>query len=130
MARGTQFCVSLANKPGELAKMAGALRRAKVNIQAISVADNADCCCVRMIASPAAAAKRALMRAKCGVCTQPVLVLKLPDLPGQLQKVAGKLARAKININYVYGSGAGGGKPSTVVLGVSDVAKAARLKLA
>jgi len=127
MARATQLSVYLPNRPGELAKITAALQRAKVNIQAISVADHADGCLVRLVASPTAAAKRALTRAKCNVLAQPVLVLKLADAPGELRNVAAKLAKAKINISYVYGSGAGGGKPSLVVLGVSDVAKAARL---
>ena len=40
MAKATQFCVGLANKPGSLAKLCAALSRAKVNIEAISVADS------------------------------------------------------------------------------------------
>ncbi len=126
MPKTTQFCVALANQPGTLAKLCGALTRANVNIDAISVADNADCCLVRMIASPAPKAKRALKRGRFDVCTQPVLALKAPNKPGTLAKVAAKLARAGVNINYVYGSGAPG-PGSLVVLSVSDLAKAAQL---
>ncbi len=126
MPKATQFCVGLNNQPGTLAKLCAALSRAKVNIDAISVADNADCCWVRMVASPAPKAKRALKRGRFNVCTQPVLTLKAPNKPGTLEKVAAKLGRAGVNINYVYGSGAPG-PGSLIVLSVSDLATAAKL---
>jgi hypothetical protein len=125
MPRGTQISVCLRNEPGALAKVTAALRAKKVNVEAISVVDNADAGIVRIVPSSPGAAKKAL--AKFGVSTQPVLLLRLADKVGQLERVAARLARAKVNINYVYGSAAGAGRPSTVVLGVSDLAKAAKL---
>ena len=40
MARGTQLSVALENKPGELARMASVVARAKANIEAMAVADD------------------------------------------------------------------------------------------
>ena len=126
MAKGTQFCVGLGNQPGTLAKLCAALARAKVNIDALSVADNADCCWVRLVASPAPKAKRALKRGRFNFCTQRVLTLKAANRPGELARVAARLARAGININYVYGSGATGAG-SVLVLSTCDVDQAAKL---
>ena len=125
MPKATQFCVGLDNKPGTLAKLCGTLKRAKVNIEAISVADNAECCWLRLIASPAAKAKAALTRGKYSFCTQPVLTVMSVNQPGELARIADKLARAKVNINYVYASGVKGAD-SLVVLGVDDLARAAK----
>lgn len=129
MPRGLQLSVTMANKPGQLAKVGAALARAKVNIEAISVVDSAEVGVVRMLTSSAAKAKAALKKMGLEAVQQPVLVLKLANEPGALSQVAKKLAAAKINIEYVYGSAAGKGELSTIVLGVSDVAKAVKVKL-
>jgi len=49
------------------------------------------------------------------------------DLPWreQLERIAARLARAKVNINYVYATGVKGAD-SLVVLGVSDLNRAGR----
>lgn len=124
MARAMQFCVALNNQPGALAKLCGALSRAKVNLDALSVADNADCCWVRLLASPTAAARKALTRGRFDFCTQQVLALHVADRPGELERIAAKLTRAGVNINYVYGSNSPGGS-GLLVLSVSDLARAA-----
>jgi len=77
-----------------------------------------------MVASPAAAAKRVLGKARYHYCVQPVLILPAHNRPGELERVASKLARAEVNINYVYGSNSKG-VPSTLVLSVSDLKRAA-----
>lgn len=125
MAKATQFCVGLDNKPGTLAKLCTALRRAKVNIEAITVADNVECSWVRLMASPTAAAKAALTRGRFNFCTQRVLTLNVANRPGELERIAARLAKAGVNINYVYGSNAKG-PSSALVLSVSDLDRAAR----
>jgi len=127
MARATQFCVNLENKPGMLAKLGAALQRAKVNIQAISVVDNVDCGMVRFVAVPAAKARAALKRAKMSFCQQTVIAAKLPNLPGELAKASARLARAKVNIHYVYGSTGAAGHDAMVVFSVDNLTKAAQL---
>jgi hypothetical protein len=129
MARGTQLSVTMENKPGQLAKLGGVLARAKVNIDAVSVLDSSEVGVVRLVTSANAKARAALKKAGMNVVQQPVLVVKLPNEPGALGAAARKLAAAKVNIEYVYGSAAGAGKPSKIVIGVSDIARAARVKL-
>ena len=129
MARGTQLSVALENKPGELAKVGAALARAKVNIEAVSVVDSAQVGVVRLVTSSNAKARAALKKAGMTVVQSPVIVAKMPNEPGALAAACRKLANAKVNIEYVYGSAARKGEASTIVLGVSDVARAARVKL-
>jgi len=123
MAVRKQFTVSLENKPGQLARLCKALARAKVNILAVSVADNADSGDVRFVCDRAGAARQALKKAKINAWMRDVLVLSLPNEPGALAGVSAKLAAAGINIDYVYGSTAG--EAGEIVLAVSDTAKAA-----
>jgi hypothetical protein len=104
MAKATQFCVALLNKPGTLARLCGMLARAKVNVAAISICDNNECSWVRLVASPAATARAALSKGGFTYTTLPVLRLGLRNRPGELARVAGRLAKNKINVNYIYGS--------------------------
>jgi hypothetical protein len=129
MARGTQLSVALENKPGQLAKVAAVLARAKVNIEAISVADSADMGVVRMVTSSNAKARAALKKAKMNVIQTPVIIAKLANQPGALAEAAKKMAAAKVNVAYVYGSAGRKGRASTIVFAVSDITRAARVKL-
>jgi hypothetical protein len=125
MAGTTQFSVPLENKPGNLAKLCAVLRRAKVNITAISVAENTDACCVRFLATPTGAVKSALTKAKYHVSTQSVLAFRATNQQGELGDIAEKLAKAGVNINYVYGS-TSGRADAVIVFAVDDLTKAAK----
>jgi len=127
MARTTQLTVTLENKVGMLAKLGKALRRAKVNIVAMSVADAADVCVIRLITSSAAKAAAALKKARMVVCKQPVVTAKLANKPGSLGAAAARLAKAKVNIDYVYGSTGAGKEAALIVFAVDNPAKAAKL---
>ncbi len=129
MARGTQLSVTMENKPGQLAKLGAVLARAKVNIEAISVLDSSEVGVVRLVTSANAKARAALTKAGMNVVQQPVLIVKLPNEPGALGSAARKLAAARVNIEFVYGSAARAGQPSTIVIGVSDIVRAARVRL-
>ena len=123
MNETTQFCVGLENKPGLLAKLCGALRSADINIDALSVSDDTDCCWVNMLASPVETVDRVLGDAGYRFFTEKVLRLQIGNSPGALEEIATRLAEAQVNINYVYGGGAEG-SPCVLVLGVSDCQKA------
>lgn len=124
MARKQQLTVALENKLGQLARLSGVLKRAKVNIEAISVTDSSDVAAVHLLVDSTSRARAALAKAGMLVTAQSVLAVKLPNEPGALASAAGKLSRARVNVKYVYGSSRAKGKPTTVVFGVDDVAKA------
>ncbi len=129
MTRGIQLSLALENKPGQMAKVAAALARAKVNIEAISVVDSAEVGIVRLVTSSNAKARAALKKAGLNVVQTPVIIANLPNEPGALAKATRKLAAAKVNVEYIYGSAARKGQPSTIVIGVSDIKRAAKVKL-
>lgn len=122
--RTKQFTVWLPNKLGVAAKFLSVL--GKTNLLAISVLDSVDGCAVRVVPSNTAAALRMLNKAKICSSTQDVLVVDVPNLPGALLKISRKLARAKVNIEYMYGSAGTRKSEAPLVLRVSSVAKAVR----
>jgi hypothetical protein len=124
MPRVTQFTVCLENKPGTLARMGEVLRKAKVNLLALSVVDSAEACLVRMIVDNTAKGGMALTRAGMKPIREPVLALDLPNEPGALAEVAALLAKADVNVSYVYGSAPRGAETALAVLGVDDLRKA------
>ena len=99
-----QFTLYLENKHGELARTTEVLAAAKVNIEGISVSEGTDVGLVQIVVSNAAATKRALAKARIPFTVQDVAMLPLKNKPGVLSAVASKLAKAGVNINYVYGT--------------------------
>jgi len=124
MAVKKQFSVCLPNEPGQLAKFCGVLRQAKVNILATSVADSSDACIVRFICDKGPKARAALKRRKMEVLSRDVVAVMLPNHPGAMEQAARKLARAKINIDYAYGTTHAGCDEAMVVFAVGDPKKA------
>ena len=126
MMEVTQFCVGLEHKPGAPAKLCEVLRQANVNIEALCVSDDEDCCWVNLICSPTEAADRVLAEGGVRYLTERVLMLNIRNEPGALEKVSATLANANININYIYGAGMRG-SPGILVLNVDDPDRAKKL---
>ena len=72
--------------------------------------------------------KKALEGAALSYSEADVLHAELPNVPGALAGFAGKLASKEINITCGYATVAKGAKRATVVLAVSDLDKAARVR--
>ncbi len=123
MGQATQFCVGMEDKPGMLAKLCGTLRAAGVNIEALFATNDADGCWVNMVASPVFEAERTLAAGGYHFFKEKVLTLQGTSRPGELERVASRLAEAGVNINYVYGAGSQGSL-FTAVLSVSDLKRA------
>jgi len=124
MSRVTQIVVALQNKPGTLAKLCSTLRDAEVNISAVDGDVIAGRGKVRLLVDNLDKAKDALKAAKIRFSEEEAIAIELDNRPGALGEVAQKLAQAKINIKYAYATTPGGSTKATVILAVSDVAKA------
>jgi hypothetical protein len=123
-----QLSVFLDNKPGSLAAVCEDLTAHDVNIEAITIANLVDHAVVRLIVSDPRAAEHLIAETGALVIVHDVLAVELPDLPGSIERLAHTLGRAKINIDYMYGSSrAAGHGPATVFLRVSDLAGAKRV---
>jgi hypothetical protein len=124
MRKVTQVTLTMQSKPGVLAAVCSALANAGVNIEGVCAPETAGKGKVRLLVSDAARAQAALKEAKLRAGTEEALALTLENRPGALAEVAGRLARAKVNVKCAYATTAGPGGSATVVLTVSNVAKA------
>jgi len=73
-----------------------------------------------------AKAKKALAPFRVGVKEEEVISVEMPNKAGELQKVAKKIANARIDIHYMYGT-AGAGKTSICVFKTSDDKQAIKM---
>ena len=125
MPRTTQLTVSLKSQPGVLAQLARTLADAGVNIVSLSASAAAGRGKIRLIVNDPGKAKRALRRARYRLSEEPAFVVRLRNKPGALARVAGKLAKARVNIKSAYATTAGRG--AAVVFTVGSIAKARKI---
>jgi hypothetical protein len=125
MPRATQLTVSLKSRPGVLAQLAKTLADAKVNINSLSADAVSGRGKIRVIVNDAVTAKRALRRAKYRFSEEPAFVVRLRNKPGSLARIAGRLAKEKVNIKSAYATTAGRG--AAVVFTVGSVKKARKI---
>lgn len=117
-----QLSIFLENKPGVLAEVCKALGAHEINIRGMSISDTVDHAVVRLIVSDPRKALHVLGERGALVVETEVLAVPLEDKPGELAKLAAKLARAKVNIEYAYGTS--DGRQAIVFVRVSDVKQA------
>ncbi len=128
MAKVKQLTVRCENRPGTLAHVARVLGDAKVNILAFLTATSGTEGSVELVVDNPNKAKKALEGSGLSYTEQEVLQVELPNVPGALGSFAGKLAAQEINITSGYQTAAKGSKKSSVILAVSDLEQAARIR--
>lgn len=120
-----QLVVTAANRPGTLARVCETLAAGRINITGL------DCSGpqrqIRLLVSTPARAARVLQKAGVRARVENVVAVTLADRPGALGRLARKLARAGVNINYGYATVPRGARRATIVLGVGNPRRAARL---
>jgi len=97
-----QFDVYVQNKPGELAKICEMLGSQGVNIKAIASERAANRPMIKIVTDDETTTKSALARTGIVYDMRDVIAVKMPDRPGELGKVARKLARAMVNVDSIY----------------------------
>src|SRR5574341_1415096 len=128
MAKATQFTVSVANRPGTMAHVARTLGDAKVDIRAFLTRSSGSAGTVEVVVESANKAKKALDREGLHYTQEAVLHVELPNKPGALGSFAGKLAAKGINVTTGYASTVKGAKKASIVLAVSDLEAAAKVR--
>jgi len=126
MSRVKQVSVWVDSAPGQIARVARALARARISITAFTAYGSGGESPLRMLVTSPARAKKVLRDLDLRVTEEDVLKLTLPEKPGTLAQVAERLAQAHINIDYSYATVATGSKKANLVLAVSDLAGAAK----
>jgi hypothetical protein len=104
MQKKTQFTVMLANEPGELARVAKLVAKAKVNIEALTINDGVHHGVLKFVVDGAGGVRKAFTKARLTFSEHKVYAVTLPNQPGALAEMCGKLAAKGVNIDYVYGS--------------------------
>ena len=118
-----EFKVFVADRPGELARVTEALASAAVNIRAIASETKLDTSFLRVVTSDVTTTEKALSLAGLKYELSDIMNLDLLDRPGELAKVARRLARAGINVHSLYILGSKNGR-TEVALVVDDPERA------
>ena len=119
-----QISVFLENRPGQLANICRTLANADISIVTLSLADTAEFGIVRMIVSDHDKARDVLSAAGHVVKVTPVFAVTVPDRPGGMAEVAGKLAAAGCDIEYSYAFAFHHGEKAVLVFRFDDNEKA------
>jgi hypothetical protein len=123
--RAQQISFTLPNKVGLLAEVTIFIAAAKINIEAICAYEMEDEGCFMLITNNTAKTKKILLNMGAEVETDDVIMVEMPNKPGQIHRVAKKISDADIDVHYVYGSPARG--KMTIIFKTADDKKAIRL---
>ena len=118
-----EFKVFVNDKTGELARVTEALAEHAVNIRAIASEGGHENSFLRIVTIDVATAEKAFKLAGIKYDANDLLTVGLIDRPGELAKIARRLARAGVNVESIYILGSKNGK-TEVGMVVSEMEKA------
>lgn len=119
-----QITVAIENQPGRLAAISRALAERGINIKDLSILDTVEQGVIRLVPSDAAACKLLLQEQGFRPLEAEVLVIDLPDAPGELAVLSEALAKGGVNIDYAYGSEEPAEQRMRIVMKASPLARA------
>jgi hypothetical protein len=119
-----QLAIFLDNRPGTLARLADALAEAKINIFAISTSDTVDHSVIRLVVSDYRKALHVFEEHGTLVVEDDIIMMEGTNKPGELARIAHRLAKAKVNIEYCYSATPASAKNGLMILRVSNPEKA------
>jgi len=97
-----QLSLFLENKPGALSRPIGLLATAKVNIQALSVAESNQFGILRLIVHDWEAVRDLLEKEGFIVKVTDVVAIEVADQPGGLADILDTVDKAHINVEFMY----------------------------
>src|SRR6266436_485189 len=122
----TQLAVFLSNRPGALARVCDALARADINIHALATSDTIDHSVVRMVVSDPTKALMLLGESGVLALENDVLMIESANSPGTLARIAERLSKADVNIEYAYMAASPKSDKAIMIVRPNDVEKAHR----
>lgn len=120
-----QFEILINDRPGELAKVTDALATNGVNIMAIA-SERCENPIIRIVTDDEQSTRSALKKANMKFRENELMVIELQDRPGELSKMAKKLAKAGVNVESIHILGKGTSTTS-VALVVDNYKKASEI---
>jgi len=122
-----QLAIFLDNRPGTLARVADALAEAKINIYAITTSDTVDHSVIRLVVSDYRRALHVFEEHGTLVVEDDVLMVEGSNKPGEMARIAHRLADAKINIEYCYCATPADSRQGLMIMRVSNPTKALKV---
>ena len=122
-----QLAIFLDNRPGMLARVADALAEAKINIYAMTTSDTVDHTVIRLVVSDYRKALHVFEAHGTLVVEDDVLLIEASNKPGELARIAQRLAEGKINIEYCYSATPSSAKKGLLIMRVANPRKALRV---
>src|SRR6266850_337177 len=119
-----QLAIFLDNRPGMLARLADALAEAKINIYAITTSDTVDHTVIRLVVNDYRKALHVFEEHGTLVVEDDILMIDGSNKPGELARLAHKLADAGVNIEYCYSATPPDSKKGLMIMRVSNANKA------
>ena len=121
-----EFKVFVQDKTGELARVTEALANQAVNIRAISSEGGHESSFLRIVTNDVATSEKAFKLAGLKYEANDIMNVELMDRPGELAKIARRLARAGVNVESLYILGSKNGKTEiAMVVSAPEKAKTA-----
>jgi hypothetical protein len=118
-----QFEIVLPKKPSALAGVTEALAQNGVNIRGISSMPKTRNMVVKVVTDDEVTTRSTLNAKKASFSEREVLSLVIPDRPGEIAKLARKLARRMVTVESIYMLSRKGGQ-TEVAFTADDMAKA------
>ncbi|OGS55305.1 MAG: hypothetical protein A3K60_03575 [Euryarchaeota archaeon RBG_19FT_COMBO_56_21] len=97
-----QFNVFVEDKVGELARVTEALAQSAINIRGLATDKLGEKPAVKIITDDENSTRKALTRAGLAFEESEILLIDLIDRPGEIAKVAKRVAGADVNISSVF----------------------------
>ncbi len=121
-----QFSIEIKNRVGELARVAEIMAESAINIVAIASESAGARPMIHIVTADHDSARKALAKSGRDFKEQDILVIRVLDRPGELAKVARRLAREAVNVESIYIFGKVRGH-TEFALAVDDLAKAKKI---
>lgn len=99
-----QLTIFLENQPGMMAKICTIMKKNEINILAFTIFGTVDHGVLRMIVNNPVPALHALGRMGILVIDSDVIEIATENRPGILEEITSALSKARVNVDYGYGS--------------------------
>ena len=122
MAR--QLIVFVENRLGALDELLDVLAEAEVNVEALLLEGSVDFGAARLLVDNVRKGEKALRDAGYQVQVGEAIVIRMKNEPGALRSITSRLAKAKVNIQAVFGTTSEEANEAEFVLMVNDIDRA------
>lgn len=116
-----QLSLIIPNEPGALAHTCEVLKKHKINITTLTLADTRDFGILRLITENWEETKKAMESEGLVVKVTDVIAISIPDQVGGLLSILTILNKAHINVEYMYGFSIQDGANSVQVFRLNDI---------